>query len=123
MDLDEEDALWKRLREFGPSSEIHPHPSGQLACTDGVRYLVEHYDLGSIVDVIAASQPRARTDPDLREFQLWELRRCGKQRFAVCSRTVDDEAFRLDVSRSATRLPYLRLYAQSGILMLPSEHS
>lgn len=122
MDLDEENALWRRLRAFRRSGERHRHPTGLLSYTAGVHYLVEHHDLAMIVTVIALSQPRARRDPELAEFQLWELTRNGARGFLVCSRAPDGEVFRLNVSRARTRLPYLRLYVEGGVLMLPSEH-
>jgi hypothetical protein len=123
MDLLEEDALRWQLARFRKSDEVHAHPSQTLVYTAGVKFLADRCRLSWLIDLIAAWQWRALTDPDLRCFQLWELGFCGTRRVLVCSKDSESIAFRLPVPNRETDLDYVGLYVQDGVLMLPSEHS
>lgn len=91
--------------------------------TDGVKFLADEAGGYWLIDSIALAQPRARRDPWLREFQLWELF-VHEDRSAtlVCLRDSEDEAFRQEISFTDFPMTYVKLYVEANVVLLPSEH-
>jgi hypothetical protein len=125
MDFLEADALYRRLARFRKSDELHSHRSEALRYTAGVKYLAERCGLSWLIDLIASLQWRAiGGDPDLAIFQLWELRRAGRQRVVSCMRDSETLAFQIVVpARHTSELDSVTVYVEFGVLMLPSEKS
>jgi hypothetical protein len=121
VDLEDEDALYRKLRRFTGEEGCHPHSSGAFIYTEGVRFLMEQAEVAWFVDLIAALQPRALEDPALRNFQLWEMHFVRGGAVAVCSRDSDDVAFRRWLPGAHEALPYVRLYLTAAVLHLPTE--
>src|SRR2546423_1119066 len=118
MDTDQE-ALRAELRQFIGSEEFYWHFTRAFRYTEGVKFLAERARIFWFLDLIASWQRRALRDPALREFQLWELRLNDREKVAVCLRDSEDEAFRQKLTTADSALDYVRLYLESGTLMLP----
>jgi hypothetical protein len=115
-------ALRAELSQFTGSEEFYPHFLRGFRYTEGVRYLADEANCHWLVDAIASWQQKALQDGWLREFQLWELFvKDGKGKL-VCSRDTDNVAFTQTIQATDFPLDYVRLYLESGTLMLPSEH-
>jgi hypothetical protein len=121
MDTDQE-ALRAELRRFMRSEACYPHPTRLIRYTEGVKYLVEHAEVGWFIDVIAIGQPYALRDPRLRDFQLWEYWLTDVGGRITCSHDSEDVIFRVTLRGVTAALHYARLYVQNGMLRLPSEH-
>lgn len=110
------------LQQFTGTTQYHRHPSGILY-TDGVKFLAENAGAYWLIDVIASWQPKALRDAWLREFQLWEVfvypNRTAR---AVCSRDSEEEAFRQEIASTDFPLNYVKLYVESGVILIPTEH-
>jgi hypothetical protein len=121
VDIEEESAFYRALREFKPSSTVHCHSSRPLTYTDGVKFLADTLNAHWLIDAIASFQPAALQDSGLAEFQLWELIvRDGSARL-ICSRDSDEKVFQHRFPRTDCPIDYVRLYLRGGVLMLPSE--
>jgi len=115
--------LRSSLRSFTGTTAYYPHWSRMVAYTDGVKFLADEAGAHWLIDVIASWQPKALKDPDLREFQLWEISVSENQRAVVkCSRDSEDEAFRQEIPYTDLMLDYVRLYVEDHVILLPSEH-
>jgi hypothetical protein len=118
----DENEFYAKLRSFTGTVDYHAHPSG-MRYTDGVAYLAEEAKAYWFLDLIASWQPKARRDPALQEFQLWELHvNEDASAAAVCSRDSEDEAFRQRIEFTDFPQPYVKLYVEGGVILLPSEH-
>lgn len=113
--------LQRSLSQFIGTSQYHRHWSGVLVFTDGVHFLAENAGAYWFLDLIASWQKRAMKDRMLREFQIWELRVKRPVAIAVCLRDSDDEAFRQEIPFTDFPLDFMKLYLETGVLMLPSE--
>jgi hypothetical protein len=122
MDFIEQNALHAELQQFTGSTEFYRHFTNAIIYTEGVKHLATRARLYWLIDLIAALQPRALKDRALREFQLWELRITNGKAVVVCSRDSEDEAFRMPLKVADSALDYVRLYLETGTLLLPSEH-
>lgn len=111
-----------QLSKWRSAPECRDHWSG-LRYTDGVETLLDEANAGWLVNVIGILQDKARRDPRLREFQVWEFFGSVDRKIAiVCSRDSEDVAFRLTFGRIEFPLAYLRLHVTLGIVCLPREH-
>jgi hypothetical protein len=113
------------LGQFTGTDQYHRHLN--LLCTDGAMFLAEHADCFWLLDAIASYQPKLTTNPRLRDFQLWELvvRGDGGFNAAVLICTDGDTADPIvtqTIEATDFPLPSIRLYVESGVLLLPSEH-
>jgi hypothetical protein len=115
------DELRGALASFTGTENYYAHMSG-LHYTDGVAFLAENAGAYWLIDLIASWQKRARKDPMLREFQLWELRVTGREADAICFRDTNDEAFRQHIPFTDFPLSEVKLYLENEVLMLPGEH-
>lgn len=110
------------LHSFTGTTEHHRHSSG-MRFTDGVKFLVENAEAYWLLDVIASWQPQALRDEWLQHFQLWELFvRADRTATIVCSRDSEDEACRWEIEYTDFPLEYVKLYVESRVILLPSEH-
>jgi hypothetical protein len=123
VEIEEENGLYRELRQFSGEEGFHPHPSGALIYTVGARFLTERAETPWFINLIASLQPRALEDSALRNFQLWELHVVGGSAVTVCSRGSEDVVFRRRVPRARAALLYVRLYLMAGVLHLPTETS
>lgn len=121
VDFEEEDALWRELRQFTGEEDPYRHPSEMLVYTEGVRRLASRARISWFVDLIASLQSSAQEDPALRGFQLWELNVRKHWSVAVCSRDETDCVFWRVICGASAELRYLRLYVVAGVLHLPTE--
>ncbi len=111
------------LKTFTGTTAYYAHWSRQVVYTDGVKFLAETAGAYWLIDAIALAQPRARQDPRLCEFQLWELFvRDDRRATLVCSRDSDDGAFRQEIEFTDFPMEYVKLYVESDVVLLPSEH-
>lgn len=111
------------LGQFTGTEQYYRHWTRILVYTDGVKFLAESAGAYWLLDAVALAQPRARRDPALREFQLWELSvRKDRSAILVCSRDSEDEAFRREIDYTDFPMEYVKLYVEGEVLLLPSEH-
>ena len=111
------------LDGFIGTEQYYRHWSGILVFTDGVKFLAEKAGAFWLIDAIASWQPKARLEPALREFQLWELFVYeNRTALLVGSRDSEDEAFRQQIEFSDFPMSYVKLYVEGEVLLLPSEH-
>jgi uncharacterized protein DUF6876 len=121
VDIDEEDALYRKLAEVTTDRTLYPHPDDRFSYTEGVRLLTHRARVSWFIDLIALLQPQALADADLRNFQLWELHRRSADAVAVCSRDEENQAFRRTIRGATSELGGARLYVVAGVLHLPLE--
>ena len=117
----EANEFYATLHTFTGTENYYAHPSG-MRYTDGVKYLADTTGAYWLLDVIALWQTKALRDSALREFQLWELHVKDGAATVVCSRDSEDVAFRVSVSFTDFSQPYVKLYVEGGVILLPSEH-
>jgi hypothetical protein len=113
------------LSQFTGTEQYHRHLN--LLCTDGVMFLAHHAGCFWLLDAIASYQPQVQTNPRLADFQFWELVVDGSGGFnaALLTCTDGDSADPVITQKiEATDFPLksIRLYVESGVLLLPSEH-
>ena len=95
---------------------------GRLVATDGVAWLCREANCYWLLDAIASYQPRALRDPALRDCQFWTLKvKDGKGTLTV-ERDRDDIAFKQDIEYTDFPLNEVRIWVESGVALLPSEH-
>jgi hypothetical protein len=119
----EANALYAELNRFTGSTALHRHWLPRFHYTEGVRFLAERTRCYWLIDLIAILQLRAWRDAWLRQFQLWELFVKNRRGILACSRDSDDVAFREVIEKTDFPIPYVHLYVEDGVLMLPSEKS
>lgn len=122
MDIEEESAFYRALREFPQPSIVHCHSSRCLTYTDGVRFLADTLKAEWLVDLIARLQPVALRFAGLAELQVWELFvRDDDSAALLCSWQPGRPVFKQRIPATGFPLSYIRLYVRCGVLMLPSE--
>jgi hypothetical protein len=117
----EANEFYATLHTFTGTENYYVHPSG-MRYTDGVKYLADTAKAYWLLDVIASWQPQALRDSSLREFQLWELHVKDGRATIVCSRDSEDVALRQRINFTDFPQPYVKLYVEGGVILLPSEH-
>jgi hypothetical protein len=113
------------LGQFTGTDQYHRHLN--LLCTDGVMFLAQNADCFWLLDAIASYQTKLTANPRLRDFQLWKLIVHRDRTFnpAVLTCTDGDTADSIvtqTIEATDFPLPSIRLYVESGVLLLPSEH-
>jgi hypothetical protein len=113
------------LALFTGTEQYHRHWTRRLVYTDGVKYLAEQGSAFWLIDAIASFQalPKVQNNGRLQEFQFWTLTREGIGAVLECRE--DSGA----VPAITQRIPFtdfpldsVKLYVESGVLLLPSEH-
>lgn len=118
---DQARAIEYLLGHFTATENYYRQWTGAFVYTDGVRFLAEMAGAYWLIDLIASWQPKARADPALHDFQLWELRVSSTRATVTCSRDAGDEAFRQEIEFTDFPFSGVKLYLEWGVLMLPSE--
>ncbi len=109
------------LDQFTGTENYYRHGSG-LLYTDGVKYVAEEGKAYWLIDAIASYQRELKSER-LREFQLWELRVQDRQGVLTCKEDSDcPEVVRQEIEFTDFPLDYIKLYVESGVVLLPSEH-
>lgn len=94
-----------------------------MLLTDGVKFLAESTKCWWFLDVIASYQKQALEDEWLRQIQFWELRaREDGSATVECRRDLEDFAFRQEIRSTDFPYEYVKVYVESGVILLPSEH-
>lgn len=112
------------LAQFTSTCNYYRHWTNAFHYTDGVAFLVENAGAFWLIDTIAAHQSQVRQDSRLREFQIWEIKKDPSSQSSanlICSRDTNDEAFRWFFYYADFPLPYLKLYLENNVLLLPTE--
>jgi hypothetical protein len=109
------------LAQFTVTSQYYRHFTG-LLYTDGVEFLAEKAGAYWLIDAIAGYQYEAMGNPQLRDFQLWQLTiennvgtlvcRADSHLPAIISQTIEYTDFPFDID----------LYVCNNVLLLPSEY-
>lgn len=107
--------------------ELYPHWLKCIRYTQGVQGLAELAGAYWLIDAIASHQaaPALRQNQRMREFQLWTLTvNADKSAMLTCREdTNDPPAVMQRIEYTDFPLPEgIKLYVESGILLLPSEH-
>ena len=117
------------LEQFRGGDTRYMHWTRRLVYTEGVQYMAEKGGAYWLIDAIASYQnhKRIRTNPMLRDFQLWELkvRVKNEQRAATLTMRADSDQgtiIRQRIEYTDFPLDYIRLYVEGDTLLLPSEH-
>ena len=116
------------LAHFTGSESFYRHWTKRLIYSEGINYLVEN-GASWLVDAIASYQFEGvvTKDEDLRNFQIWELKRedVGNGATLVCRADSDKPSvIEQKIEFTDFPLPSIKLYAERGeylTLMLPSE--
>jgi hypothetical protein len=99
------------------------HSSTLLSYTEGVQELAGRQGAYWLIDLIASYQKRCAKDRQLRDFQIWQLRKHpDSSADLTCLRDTNDEAFRVRIPFTDFPDNELKLYVSDGILMLPDEY-
>lgn len=113
------------LAHFTGGDETYQHWL-PLTYTEGVKYLAEKAGAYWLLEIVASYQPdpQVRDNQRLQEFQLWELRVSPDGSGVVTCHEDSDEPAILTQAIPSTDfpLPYLKLYVEGGMLLLPCEH-
>lgn len=117
--------LLTNLAYFTGTTQYYKHWLKKFVYTDGVQYLAEEAGAYWLIDAIASHQPEAVKDSMLKDFQIWKLivtqTDTSKTADLVCERDTDDVAITQHIDCTDFPLPEIKLYLESGVLMLPSE--
>jgi hypothetical protein len=110
------------LTQFTGSDTWYEHPTG-LLYTEGVNYVAEHGGAYWLIDAIASYQPQLRRNPELNEFQLWELEVEDSGAVLTCRPDSDQPVVvRQKIEYTDFPLAKIKLYVEGGTLLLPNEH-
>ena len=117
------EALRRELTNFTGSETYYRHHLSGMLFTEGVYHLAQRAKAYWLIDLIASWQEKARRDPWLRDFQLWELTvRENRSAVAICFRDSEEEAFRQDIEFTDFPLDHVSVYVEGNVILLPSEH-
>ena len=107
------------LNQFTGSEFIYKHWSGRLQYTDGIRYLAGEAKAYWLIDAIASYQDGKLPD----DFQLWELIVQNDKAVLTCRADSNLPALvTQNIEFTDFPLQSIKLYVESGVLLLPSEH-
>lgn len=112
------------LHQFTGTENYFKHWTQRLVYTDGVKHMAEAGEAYWLIDAIASHQPTLR-HAELREFQLWTLRKNKTGNGAVLTCAADSgrpPAITQRISFTDFPLNEVKLYVEGGVLLLPSEH-
>lgn len=115
------DELRSALAAFAGTDDYHRHDTANFSYSDGVKFLADNAGAYWLIDLIASWQKRCRKDRQLRELQIWQLKKTGNEADVICLRALDDEAFRLHLTFTDFPLDEVTLYLEDNVLMLPGE--
>lgn len=112
------------LQQFIGTTAYHRHWLGAFVLTDGAKYMADQGEANWLIDAIASYQPDARVknDPMLNDFQLWELTVDNNSAVLKLSRDTDNVVLTQEIEYTDFPLPYIKLYLNEKVLMLPSEY-
>jgi hypothetical protein len=117
--------LLTNLEMYTCTDQYYNHWLKRFVYTDGVQYLAEAASAYWLIDAIASHQPEAVKDPMLKDFQIWKLKvtetDTTKTAELLCERDTDDAVITQNIDYTDFPLPEIKLYLESGVLMLPSE--
>lgn len=120
-----QDELLSNLAQFSCTTQYYKHWLKRFVYTDGVQYLAEAAKAYWLIDAIASHQPEAVKDSMLKDFQIWKLKVAetdtAKTAELLCERDTDDVAITQHIDYTDFPLPEIKMYLESGVLMLPSE--
>lgn len=125
--------LQEGLAEFQGTNNYFKNMLG-LHYTDGIKFLADSAECHWLIDALASHQKTALRNPSLKYFQLWILTTdeyefikpipgikavltCWKDTPAVG----DKPAIAQQIPFTDFPLPFIKLYVEGGVLMLPSE--
>ncbi len=128
------EALKSGLAQFCSTENYYRHWTGRLMHTDGVQFLTERAGAHWLIDLIASYQGEKALNPQrLQEFQVWVLvtnaGHCLSEKqpetygVAMCFDDLPGKCvIRQEIEYTDFPLPKVKLYVESGVLLLPSEH-
>jgi hypothetical protein len=118
------ESLIDRLKQFTGTEKYYRHWLNQFVYTDGVKYLADTTESYWLLDAIASYQPSLITDRMLSEFQIWKLAvKPDQSAILSCERDTDDLVLQQSIEfTDFPALPEIKLFLESGVLLLPSEH-
>jgi len=138
------DEIRSNLGHFHCTTQYHRvNLISKMICTDGVFWLLQNAEAHWLFDAIASYQPQVNKIPDLRDFQVWILSVGGREHddnpkhpflmpeennraVLTCWYDTPNEGVKpvvkQAISYSDFPLSEIRLYVESGVLLLPSEH-
>jgi hypothetical protein len=116
--------LATELQQSTGSENLYKHWLG-LHFTEGVKYLADQAECYWLLDAIGSYQPQLKADPELRFFQVWQLRVDNHSALLTCWPDSPGQG-KPSVSQSIEftdfPLPEIKLFWSEGILMLPREY-
>ncbi|AFY71997.1 hypothetical protein Pse7367_3772 (plasmid) [Thalassoporum mexicanum PCC 7367] len=114
------------LSQFCGSTTFYRHPLFRgFLYTEGVQYLAEAAEAYWLIDCILSHQinPKVKNNPDLQEFQLWQLVVSEDQTAVLtCLRDTDDPVLSQEIGYTDFCLPEISFYLCNKTLMLKSEY-
>lgn len=121
------------LAEFQGTNNYFKNMLG-LKYTDGIKFLADNAECHWLIDALASHQKNALNNPSLKYFQLWILATHnyefikpipGGKAVLTCWKDTPAEGDKLAIVQRIKftdfPLPFIKLYLEGGVLMLPSE--
>jgi hypothetical protein len=110
------------LSQFTGTENWYRH-SKLLIYTDGIKYVAEEGKAYWLIDAIASYQSQLRKNRRLAELQLWELKVTNNKAILTCKEDSNcPPIVTQEIEYTDFPLPYIKLYVENEILLLPSEH-
>jgi hypothetical protein len=117
--------LEANLRQFIGTDEYHQ--VGRMLLTDGAFYLARQAGAFWLIQAIELAQPSLLLHPkygrDLAEYQFWTLKvNADRTASLTCERDTDQPIFTWKIPFTDFPLPQVKIWVESGVILLPSEH-
>jgi hypothetical protein len=109
-----------QLRDFTGTTQWFRHFTG-YTYTEGVKAMAEQFSAYWFIDLVMSHQTNSKVRA--QEFQTWELKRIGGDRFLAAATDGNDNIIaKQDIPFSDFAADTLKLYFTDGVLLLPSEY-